>query len=195
MSPDEQLMADIRAKYGQFIDAAVKGTPFPASLLASLVANETGTNDAATRVEPAVLAQLAYLVTGRSARFGAILPAALVAWINPPGGNRQLEAIFLSLQNLATSWGPTQIMGYQALAGEFALSELTNLRTHFFHAMAMLEDFQKRFNIPFPTSGMDAGDYFRCWNAGSPTGKTFDPDYAQNGLTRMLLYEQGSNPA
>jgi hypothetical protein len=194
MTPDEQLMADIRAKYGQFIDAAVKGTPFPASLLAALVANETGTNDAATRVEPAVLAQLAYLVTGRSARFGAILPGALVKWINPPGANRPLEAIFLSLQNLATSWGPTQIMGYQAMAGEFALSELTNLRTHFFHAVAMLEDFKKRFNMLLPANGV-AGDYFRCWNAGSPTGKTFDPDYAPNGLTRMLLYEQGSNPA
>jgi len=28
---------------------------------------------------------------------------------------------------------------------------------------------------------------FRCWNSGNPKGKTFDPQYVPNGLSRMKI--------
>jgi len=49
----------------------------------------------------------------------------------------------------------------------------------------MLNDFQRRFGL----SASDAAGFFRCWNTGSPTGKTFDPMYVPNGLSRMAIYE------
>ena len=198
---DPELMAAIREKYGSFIDAAVEGTPFPASLLAALVANESGLNESAARFEPAVFGELAFVLTGRKAAFGSIGAQDLGEWLGrvsmdkSNGGRLSPQAaVVLALQNLATSWGPTQIMGYQAVAGKYDLSELPNLQTHFHRAVAMLEDFGRRFNIRQPDSFADfpavAQIYFTCWNTGSPNGKTFDPHYAANGLARMSLYEE-----
>jgi len=199
---DPELMAAIREKYGSFIDAAVAGTPFPASLVAALVANESGLNEAAARFEPAVFGELAFVLTGRKAAFGSIGAQDLGEWLGrvsmDKGNGGRLSpqaAVVLALQNLATSWGPTQIMGYQAVAGKYDLSELPNLQTHFHRAVAMLEDFRKRFNLAIEQgiaggmAGNSAAAFFTCWNTGSPHGATFDPHYAANGLARMAEYE------
>lgn len=203
---DAELMQGIRTKYGAFIADAVAGTPFPAALLAALVANESGLNEQAARFEPKVLGDLALVLIGRKAAFGALGAQDIGNWlagVNMAGGNgarlSPQAAVVLALANLATSWGPTQIMGYQAVAGGYALSELTGLRTHFRRAVALLEQFRKQFDLPsdalagqvvrLATRYADYAAYFHCWNAGSPGAPTFDPDYPGKGLARMALYE------
>lgn len=202
---DAELMQAIRAKYGAFIDAAVKGTPFPAALVAALVANESGLNEQAARFEHKVLGDLAQVIIGHKAAYGSIGAQDLTDWIAgvnmSPGNGSRLSpqaAVVLAMVNLATSWGPTQIMGYHALADGFLLSELTWLRTHFHRAVGMLEDFRKRFDLPgepvagqtvaLASSSADYSSYFHCWNAGSPGAPTFDPDYTAKGLQRMRIY-------
>lgn len=220
MTPEETLAKHVHDVCGPWIDEAVAGTPYPASLLGALSANESGGDPAKSRFEPAIFGKLARVIVGHDAaheaHFGSIGAQDLKAWCDPVvpivGGEhvetvvttrRPFDQSLLALVNLATSWGPTQIMGYEALAGNFDLSDLVDLKKHYPHAVRMLADFEKRFNLPPSLSprpaaplggpGPDIGDwssYFHCWNAGSPNAPTADPNYTANGLARMKLYEQ-----
>jgi hypothetical protein len=188
MTPDGQLMQDIRAKYGRYMVDAVKNTLFPESLLAALVANESGLNENASRFEPGILADLTLVLVGRKAAYGSIGAEDLKGYFP----NSLLPDQYArSLMNLAMSWGPTQILGYQALAGGYSIAELNNVGKHFVHAVQILAAFQKAFNLE-PASnegtGASADPYFRCWNSGAPKGRTFDPQYAAKGLARMAIY-------
>jgi len=209
---DPELMQEIETKYGGFIADAVAGTPIPADLVAALVANESGLNDQAARFEPKVFGELAFVLIGRKPAFGSIGGQDLTEWIGNVSMDRDnggrlspQAAVVLALTNLATSWGPTQIMGYQALAAGYELSDLPNLKRHFHRAVELLETFRKHFDLPGePVAGQtvklasstdDYEGYFHCWNAGSPAAPTFDPHYPANGLLRMHLYESISQEA
>jgi hypothetical protein len=202
MTAEQQLMQKIKSECGDFIAAVVQNTPYPPALLAALTANESGGNAAASRFEPAVFGDLAHVVTAAKAGYGSIGRADLLAWCSlgvapdqvpdggPPLERRGFADALLALVNLATSWGPTQIMGYQALAGRYPLGDLPNLTRHFPHTVAMLSDFSSRFAIA--VTG-DAGaeqwaKLFRCWNTGRPDGQTKDPLYVSKGLDRMTVY-------
>lgn len=197
MTPEETLMARVRDGCGGFIAEAVKGTPYPASLLAALTANESGGDATKTRFEPAIFAKFGQIVTalaaGHEARYGAIGAQDLLKWCAPVSPDNRAGRSFaesvLSMVNLATSWGPTQIMGYEALAGGFPLSELTNLDWHFRHTVAMLDIFRRRWNLIQSAVQTNWSNFFRCWNTGRPDGQTADPQYVANGLARMAIYE------
>ena len=174
-------MAKIRQNMAPFIKPAIAGTPYPECFLAALVANESGGNLAAGRFEQEVFWEISFALIGRKTAFGSITTDKLKAYI----GESTPAATVAALVNLATSAGPTQIMGYQSLAGGYPLAELYKLDTHFRHAIEVLDDFRKRFGIP------DTGaipQLFRCWNTGRPDGQTFDPAYVPNGLRRMQIY-------
>jgi hypothetical protein len=187
---DRDLMAKIKTICGPWIDKAAAGTPYPAAFLAALTANESGGDIYATRLEPNVLGQLAFVFLGRKPEFGAITQNSLtdyVAEVSPSSNPRQQQrALLAELVELASSWGPTQIMGYQALARKYPVGDLPTLDRHYPHTIDMLDDFAKRFEL-----ATDAGMalFFHCWNAGSPTGRTFDPQYTSNGLSRMAIYQ------
>lgn len=200
---DQELMLSIRERYSAAIAAAVKGTVYSEAFLAALAANESGGNPGAFRVEPKVFAELGGLLIGKVASFGSIGAQDLMHRVWPPdvvgvhtGAQPAwgLKEALLALLNLATSWGPTQIMGYQSVAGNYPLSELTQPRTHFARAVEMLEDFRKRFTPaldPDPAHPINSAGwtgFFTCWNTGSPHGATFDPNYAAKGLARMAIY-------
>jgi hypothetical protein len=184
---ERQLMQSIQEKYGAFIDAAVNGTVFPAALLAGLTANEGALNPQASRLEPAVLAQLCLVLSGRAAHYGSIGAQDLKTYL---GDVSAPATAILAMLNLAMSWGPTQIMGYKAVARGYSLAELSNLETHFRRTVQELDAFRTEFNLGASTIAAPAmfERFFTCWNAGSPTGKTFDPNYAANGVRRMAIY-------
>lgn len=191
MTPEETLMARVRDACGAAIAAAVKSTPYPASLLAALTANESGGDATKTRFEPSIFAKFGQIVValeaGHETNYGAIGAQDLVKWCAKPG--RSFAESTLAMVNLATSWGPTQIMGYEALAGGFPLGDLTDVDKHFPHTAEILDQFQGRWHL---TIGIQApwDPFFRCWNTGRPDGQTFDPQYVANGLARMATYER-----
>lgn len=187
MQGDQQLMEGIKAKYGAAIAQAVAGTPYPAALLAALTANEGALDENASRLEPKVLGDLALTVTGTKAAYGSIGALDLQNYLAELMGK---DAI-LALRNLAMSWGPTQIMGYHALAGGYAVAELRDPEKHYHHTVELLEGFRKQFNLVMvpTTPPISAEPFFRCWNSGSPNGRTFDPNYAGNGVNRFSIYE------
>jgi len=182
---DAELMGAIAAKYGDAITAATAGTSWPPEFLAALTANESGLDPTESRFEPTVAGSLLMLLIGRRANFGAITQKTLANYFPP---NFTPDQFAGTLVNLCSSWGPTQIMGYQALARGYLLSELTtNFAKHYKHAVEILADFQKQFRLP-DIDPSSAEAYFRCWNAGNPNGQTYDPQYVPNGLLRMQLY-------
>ena len=95
------------------------------------------------------------------------------------------------LRALGTSWGLTQIMGYNAAAkgvrvgftGEEARAPETNLAL----AVEMLADFARRFHLDL---ARDFQALLHTWNTGSPDGRTFDPEYVPRALKRMGIYRQ-----
>ena len=189
MTLEQELMLRVRTICGAAIEEAVRNTPYPPALLAALTANESGGNLAATRFESGVLGQLAQVIVGHRANFGSIGAEDLKLFCSGSPA-RSFSDMLLALGNLATSWGPTQIMGYQALAGHYPLGDLSSLDRHYGHAVKMLDDFAARFNLgpPFEEGEVNWLRFFYCWNTGQPDGKLTDPNYAVNGVARMATY-------
>lgn len=92
----------------------------------------------------------------------------------------------VGLRELATSWGLTQIMGYQVVGRKAAIRELLDPQFNYRFAVELLSEFAHRFRLKLSS---DFEALFRCWNTGDPEGETFDPDYAARGILRMQLYQ------
>ncbi len=190
-----------------FIMKSVSATALPAEFLAALAANESGGNPKATCFEPEVYKRLKAVASGEAPSFGSITGKDIFAQVSGrpsltlyrvdeplssldqlPGATKLLSALEENeLRELATSWGFTQIMGYQAIARKSAARDLLDPQFHFQMAVEILTDFSRRFHLRL---SQDFEALFRCWNTGHPDGKTFDPDYVTKGMRRMKLYRE-----
>ena len=195
-SPDVLLMQKIHAQWGTLVSTAVESTPIPEKFLAALIANESGGDPAANRFEPAVLTKLWAVLAGRLPNYGAITAADLrnfvcgfTATVTAP---REIPAnVFERLDELAHSWGLTQIMGYHVLEwldipGWYrSVDDLRAPAPKLRSAALLLTQFANRFTLDLSS---DFSALLHCWNAGSPEAPTFDPAYVPNALRRMDLY-------
>jgi len=196
MTPEQLLMQKVKSVCGDYIDEAVKSSEVPDTFLAALTANESGGDPAAMRFEPQIFQKLAFLAIGRIANFGSIGKQDLIGYCAPPPIEGHPPLTFdqsaLCLVNLASSWGPTQIMGWHALASDYPLSDLPSLQRHYPRAVQLLDAFRKQWGEHIPSWDADpvaaASALFRCWNTGQPNGVTFDPNYTSRGLDRMTIY-------
>lgn len=90
------------------------------------------------------------------------------------------------IRDYASSWGLTQIMGYNVLPWVgWTLMDIQTPETHYKGTIRLLAEFERDFMLD---PEKDFAEFFRCWNAGNPHGKTYDPNYVQNGLDRMTAY-------
>lgn len=187
---DAQLMNSIKVKWGVQIDAACHSSSVPPAFLAALVVNESGGDPAAKRFEPEVLATIWKVLLGRKAAFGSIGRTQLLTYAQTgsPTIPCTLDHSLLRLDGLATSWGLTQIMGYNALgatAAESFADKLIDPATNLQKAISMLAAFAHQFQLDLAE---ESAELFRCWNTGRPDGETADPRYVDRGLARMKLY-------
>jgi len=185
------LMQRIFDTCGGNIRTACLGSSVSESFLAALVANESGGNLSAKRFESAVLVSLWQVLLGRTANFGSIGRADLVRYVAGNDGttmpaNLPVDA-FQRVDALATSWGYTQILGYNAMAAGKPISYLQDAAGCLDFSIAMLKSFATRFDLDV---SKDFEQLFDCWNSGRPGGKTYDPMYTSNGLARMQLYQR-----
>ena len=88
-----------------------------------------------------------------------------------------------ALRNLATSWGPFQIMGYkcirlgieiQDLRGEECIKWGVKWINNEYGNLIRNNQFEKAFRIH---------------NTGSPKGETYDPNYVSNGLDHIAYFD------
>jgi hypothetical protein len=198
---DTELMQSIKAKYGALLASLAPTSHVPVSFLAALIANESGGDPNAKRFEGGVLASLWQVLLGRKPNYGSIggqdlrtflIPAGAIGTISPSNAVETVFGIVQRLDSIATSWGITQIMGYEILdlglglnpaAGITALQDPnTNLAT----TLRMLAQFASRNGLDL---GTNFSELFDCWNTGRPHARTFDPQYIPRGLARKTIYE------
>jgi hypothetical protein len=183
---DLELMQKIKVELGLPIAAAAASSSVPAAFFAALIANESGGNPSAERYEPRVFTALSDVYNGQTAAYGSITRTKILNYVTGPITETASIDATDRLKALATSWGITQIMGYEAIAftiesGADALRDpVVALKT----TTLMLMDFARRFQI----SLSESGELFDCWNTGRPHQTTYDPKYIPNGLARMEIW-------
>jgi hypothetical protein len=191
---DQELMQSIKAAQGELLASVAATCSVPAAFFAALIANESGGNADARRFEPLVLLALWKVLLGRTAAYGSISRTDLVSYISSvPAAvlyayhvdNLPYDA-FQRLDNLATSFGLVQIMGYEAIAFRSSVTALQSPASELGIACNMLADFARRNGLDVTE---DFSELFDCWNTGRPHAQTADPKYIPNGLARMALYE------
>jgi hypothetical protein len=92
--------------------------------------------------------------------------------------------------SLATSWGLTQIMGYEVLDTQLNSGGIENLKTppaDLVVTLRMLTQTAARLGVDVTK---DFSEMFDFWNTGRPHAPTFDPQYIPNGLERMKIYAE-----
>lgn len=212
------LMKSIRAHWGDAIVLACASSSVPPSFLAALIANESGAalvkggpeaQKNAQRFEKGVLDSLWQVLLGRTPNFGSLKRDDLLRFLQPPptplipgipisissvtvGGAPKLPDSMLRLDGLATSWGLTQVMGYEAIAFHLdGFERLKNPDGELPITLTMLADFARRFDLDL---GSSFSELFDCWNSGRPHAPTADPQYIPNGLARMKIYQSLGAP-
>lgn len=196
-------MQRIKDEVGPDISELVPASSIPKSFLAALIANETGREFAAgglhaaanaKRFESAVFASLAKVLVGEQASYGSISAETIIDYCDQDHiahPDTFVEGVQL-LRSLATSHGITQIMGYHILERDLVhtaagdTKALSAVNISLWYTVALLGQFVHSFSLD---PARDFMELFTCWNTGSPRGKTFDPNYATNGVIRMQLYE------
>jgi len=193
---NQDLMQSIKAKWGAMITAACSMSSVPAAFLAGLIANESGGNPLAKRFESHVLLALWEVLLGRKEAYGSIGRAGLVQFISGVSlpvytAPATLPAdTYQRFDSLATSWGLTQIMGYEVLDRELNAGGIDNLKTppaDLVVTLRMLTQTAARLGLDVTQNFSEMFDF---WNTGRPHAPTFDPQYIPNGLARMKIYAE-----
>src|SRR5579859_2710640 len=204
---EQKLVARVFERCNSVILDACKTSSVPPEFLGALIANESGANDHAARFEPAVYRHLAAVVSGGEHAYGSIRAGVLLAklgrvlhpkaddfhahFLTPAFGSNHVAALAAlpdeGLRELATSWGYTQIMGYHMVERHGEVRDLLQPAFHFRVALELLAEFAAAHQLDLTG---EFAEMFSCWNTGQPYGKTYDPMYVENGLSRMAIYKK-----
>jgi hypothetical protein len=182
-------MQSIYDKWHAETDRAIQGTAVPSAFVAGLIANETGGDPTKKRFEKGVLAQLWEVIQERQPHFGSLTADDVNNYCLSWATVHDSECWFSgckALDALATSWGLTQIMGYEAIALGVPLATLQNPTTSLQVTCTMLKQFAKGAGLDVTK---DFSELFDCWNTGRPHAPTADPKYIPNGLARLEIYQ------
>jgi hypothetical protein len=193
IAADRRLMLLIHSRWGAAILTACRYSAILPEFLAALVANETGgDNTKPPRFEEPAYLHLCAVQAGeaspadvlhhRPAHYGSIVQHQLLGFSDA------------ELRALASSWGLTQVMGYHVLTDPHIASgapanpqRLADPGVSLPYSLGLLGGFVKEFGLQ-PKCDFEC--LFRCWNTGQPHGKTFDPQYVENGLRRLVIYRE-----
>src|SRR5215469_5032079 len=138
-------MLMIRSKWGAAIAAACASSPVPESFLAALVANESGGDPDKKRFEPEGFAGMCEVMAGKRAHYENLGADDLVAPETRAGLN-----FFVGMAKLvafSTSYGLTQIMGYQVIPFQRSTAILVDPAEHLKFAVTLLEQFATRWDL------------------------------------------------
>jgi len=176
-------MALIKEHFGGLITKACKLSSVPPEFLAALIANESNGDPDASRFEKHVFKKLVEVREGTRKNYSTIHREHLVS-LNDD-----------ALRLLATSYGPTQIMGYNAVLRHVDPLELNKPETAIHLTLQMLAECARNCGLDVQA---DFEEMLRWWNTGSPyddpktervEGVTHDPNYVPNALRRMKVYK------
>lgn len=195
-SADELIVRRVYERCQLAMARAVEGSLVRVDFLGALVANESGGNQDAAHFEEWVYRRLYEVAAGQEQALGSIGRAQLTTFLRAnaePAGAQFVAALPVdagmeqAIRQLSTSWGYTQIMGYQVIGRGERTATLLDPVFHFHLAVELLVGFARRFGLNL---GADFEALFRCWNTGRPEGETSNPAYVALGLRRCALYRE-----
>lgn len=194
-----KTMNTVNERAGSYLRAADTSV-IPESFLAALTANESLGDPEAKRFEPAVLGRLVSVILGQRRSYNGVTAGMLLAEYEEADATHSGESPeefatrqIQRLQDAATSWGFTQIMGYHMLRWDEEISQLTAPTRHYEFTLRLLgecpEDSLRKHGVKVNLS-KDFEMMGRWWNTGAPVGKkTYHESYLPNILKRMEEWE------
>ncbi len=175
MTPEEKLMLSIKTKWDPLITLQCQLSSVPPMFIAALIANESGGNDLCKpRFEPNVYRRFQEVLAGKRVKYNGL------------GLARLKELWPKQINDISTSWGLTQIMGYHALKDGEQPEKLKDPEYALHLTLKLLSQFAESFGLDLRN---DFAELFTCWNTGKKNGTTHDPKYVSNGILRMRIYE------
>ena len=91
-----------------------------------------------------------------------------------------------ALRNLATSWGPFQIMGYKCIDMGIIINDLRGDKSVKWGIMWINNEYGDLIR----NNEFEKG--FRMHNTGNINGNTYDPNYVPNGLDHIAYFENNT---
>jgi len=158
--------------YGEELERLATEFELPAEYLKALVILESsGRKKVPSRYEKHVYNRLLNLKNGKRKRYENLRPHHLK------------DASNAALKNLASSWGPFQLMGYKCLALGVNISDIRGDDALYWGVFWINNEYgdylrQNKFE-----------EAFRIHNTGSPTGKTYNSNYVSEGLTHIAYFK------
>jgi hypothetical protein len=160
--------AKTEANYGEEVEKYAKEYNLsPAYLKALIVLECSGNKPAGERFEPSVYQKLKEVKNGTRTRFEFVT-------------RKQIrDCSDGALRNLATSWGPFQIMGYKCIHLGIIINDLRGDESIKWGVKWINNEYGKLVR------NKDFDKAFRVHNTGSVHGNTYDPNYVSNGLQHI----------
>ena len=159
--------------YGAELERLASEFDLPAEYLKALVILESsGRKKVPSRYEKHVYNRLKNLKNGKRKRYETLRPHHLK------------DASTAALKNLASSWGPFQLMGYKCLALGVNISDIRGDDALYWGVFWINKEYgdylrQNKFE-----------EAFRIHNTGSPSGKTYNSNYVSEGLAHIAYFKK-----
>ena len=158
--------------YGEELERLAIEFELPVEYLKALIIlKSSGRKTVPSRYEKHVYNRLINLKNGRRKRYETLRPHHLK------------DASNAALKNLASPWGPFQLMGYKCLALGVNISDIRGNDALYWGVFWINNEYgdylrQNKFE-----------EAFRIHNTGSPTGKTYKSNYVSEGLTHIAYFK------
>lgn len=178
LSKAELAHKNTEENYSAEVDKYASQFDIPPQYCKSLIMLEcSGRKPSPSRFEEHVYQTLKQVKSGYRKNYGTITSSMLKSTTND------------GLQNLASSWGPFQIMGYKCLELHITVSELRGEKAVYWGMKWIATNYgdvlrEHRYR-----------DAFHIHNTGRPfpkngSSKTFDPDYVTRGIKYMEFFKE-----
>ena len=159
--------------YGEQVDQLAKEFDLPSEYLKSLIILEcSGKKNVPSRYEDHVFSRLKMLRDGKRSRYERITQKDIS------------DATIPALKNLASSWGPFQLMGYKCLQLGINVQDVRGDQSLYWGIKWINQEYGNLIR---------KGRYeeaFRIHNTGRPNGTTHDPNYVKNGLIHISYFKK-----
>ena len=181
-SSDKAGFESVVDNYSEDVKAAALKFELPYGYLMALIQLEcSGKKPAGERFEPHVFQRLKAVRDGRRENYENITAAHLT------------DASDAALKNLATSWGPFQLMGYKCILLDVKIRDIRGDMGVYHGADWINQTYGDRLR---------RGEYKNCFhlhNTGRPYPKvglpsTHDPQYVPRGVAGISRYNSNSEP-
>lgn len=158
--------------YGGEVDKLAIEFNLPSEYLKALIILEcSGKKNIPSRFEKHVFKELKNVRDRKRKKYGQITQKDIS------------DASNAALKNLASSWGPFQLMGYKCFQLDIKVQDVRGKQSLYWGIKWINEEYG------YLIRGGEYEEAFRIHNTGKPNGKTHDSNYVKNGLNYIDYFK------